>query len=255
MSLFPVHEGLFRKDAMSIQRMWSYFRIPDSAERAPFARAFRMHWHRHRSSDVSHPRFPTPSASPVVVDDAMHLVAPRRRRRAAAAFARGPCSRMEFSRHRHYKRIVTNLLLSFSLCAARQNGLDHRRRSGITVSSISRLIYLLLRWRVWFASDDTSLGETNVISVNTKPIYSKYVPVMLEERRRQSYQAFPVSANAMRLIHRNYNGFDIYVFFFCFLKAAWIFVFRLRMYTRYMYGFCKSARVFEHSSLLKTQPG
>lgn len=93
-----------------------------------------------RSPDASHPRFPTPSASPVdVVDDAVHLVAPRRRRRAAA-FARDHHSRMEFSRHCHYKRIVTNLVLSFSLCAARQNGLDHRRRSGITVSSISRLI-------------------------------------------------------------------------------------------------------------------
>lgn len=94
------------------------------------------------SPDASHPRLPTPSAChPVVVDDATHLVAPRRRRRTVI-FARDHHSRVEFSRRRRYKRIVTNLLFPFSLCAACQNGLDHRRRSGIP-SRRSRLISLL----------------------------------------------------------------------------------------------------------------
>lgn len=177
----PLSWGIISKRRDPLHPGWSYFRIPDShPAKSMFAKASRVHWHWHRrrSPDASHPRLPTPSAChPVVVDDATHLVAPRRRRRTVT-FARDHHSRVEFSRRRRYKRIVTNLLFPFSLCAACQNGLDHRRRSGIP-SRRSRLISLLKS----VICNDSLNWETNVISVIK--IY-----VMLETRWRQSYMHF-----------------------------------------------------------------
>lgn len=55
--------------------------------------------------------------------------------------------------------------------------------------------------------------------------------------------------DTMHLIHRNCNGLD--VFFFVFIVAL-IFIFHLRMHTRYMYvQISKSVRVLKILSLLK----
>lgn len=199
-------------------------------ERAPFARASRMHWHRFRSPDASYPRFPTPSASPVVVvvDDAIHLVAPRRRRRmaAVAAFTRDRRSWMEFSRHRPYKRIVTNLVLPFSLCAARQNGLDHRRRSGISRPRPIATRSLLLRRRVWSAM--ILNWGTSVISVNVN-IYNV--------GDDHTYFFLVICEHTLHFNSPKLQWFRCVCFFFVFYLVAWIFGFRLRMHTRcYVYS-------------------
>lgn len=116
---------------------------PSISATSRFSRASRTHWDRRRSDDDATHRYclgvPTPfplgaSALPAAVngdDNAVHIVVPHRR---AAAFARDYYSRTDPLRQYHCKRTVINLALPFFLCAARQNGLDHRRRSGITRS-------------------------------------------------------------------------------------------------------------------------
>jgi len=104
--------------------------------------AFHMFWRHHWSSDALHRyhfQFSVPFLSaasiPTIIDDddddVAHLM-PRRRCRIVT-LARDCCSSDESSQRCHRKHIVTNISLPFFLCAACQNGLDHRRWSGIVI--------------------------------------------------------------------------------------------------------------------------